>query len=111
MPNSTRGTIRASKGYAIFRVIFGALFIVLGVDLRSRAPEGSHAGYFTLAIGALFLGFGMVALLSPKTLGTKVDLTNPTATERLAEITRLKAGGLISDQEFETKRQEILKDL
>ena len=111
MPDSTRGTIRASKGYAIFRIIFGLLFVGLGIDVHSRSGANSHAGYITMAIGALFLGYGVVALFSPKVLGSKLEMSTPTATDRLAEITRLKTEGLISDQEYEAKRQEILKDL
>ena len=66
-----------------------------------------------MAMGALFIGYGIVALVAKRTLGNRVELETeaPSATERLAEITRLKTDGLISEQEFEAKRQEILNDL
>jgi len=109
----TRGTVRASKGYAVFRIIFGMLFVGLGMNQYSRYPAGSQLPYFTLAIGALFICYGVWALVAKRTLGNKVELETevPSASDRLAEITRMKAGGLISDQEFENKRQEILKDI
>jgi hypothetical protein len=108
----TRGTVRASKGYAVFRILFGLLFIGLGVNQYSRYPSG-QLPYFTLGIGVLFLVYGIWALFATRTLGNRVELETeaPSASERLAEITRMKAGGLISEQEFEAKRQEILKDL
>ncbi len=58
----TKGTVRASKGFAIYRIIFGALFIGLGVNQLSRYPSGSQLPYFTLGIGALFLVYGLIAL-------------------------------------------------
>ncbi len=113
MPNITRGTIRASKGYAVFRIIFGLLFLGLGMNQYSRYPSNSQLPYFTLGIGLLFIIYGAIALFAGKTLGNNVELetSTPAATERLAEITRLKTNGLISDQEYAAKRQEILKDL
>ena len=109
----TSGTVRPNKAYAMFRIIFGLMFLGLGVSQYSRYPSGSQLPYFTLGIGLLFVVYGIIALFGSKTLGTKVDLetSSPSATDRLAEITRLKASGMISDQEFEAKRQDILKDL
>ncbi len=104
--------MRASKGYAVFRIIFGLIFLGLGYNQYSRY-SGSQLPYFTFAIGGLFVAYGVWALFARRTLGNKIELETetPSATERLAEIARLKAGGLITDQEFEAKRQEILKDL
>jgi hypothetical protein len=108
----TRGTVRASKGYAIFRIIFGLLFIGLGFNQLTRYPA-TGVPMFSFAIGALFTGYGIWALVAKKSLGNKFELETeaPTPTERLAEITKLKTDGLISDQEYEAKRQEILKDV
>jgi threonine/homoserine/homoserine lactone efflux protein len=103
MPNSTRGTIRANKGDVLFRMLIGLLFIGFGVDsYYSRASTDSHANLITIAIGALFLCYCAVTIFFPNT---------PTATERLADIRRLKTNGLISEEEYAAKRQEILKDL
>jgi hypothetical protein len=109
----TLGTVRASKGYAFFRIIFGLLFLGLGVNQYSRYPSGSQLPYFTLGIGLLFLVYGLIAMFAGKTIGNKVELETlvPSATDRLAEITRLKESGAISEKEYEAKRQEILKDL
>ena len=108
----TRGTVRTSKGFALFRIIFGLLFLGLGFDQYSK-PYTTHLSYFTLGIGGLFVVYGLLAFFGSKSIGSKVDLETavPSATDRLAEITRLKSSGLISDQEFEAKRQEILKDV
>ncbi|HEX4139167.1 MAG TPA: SHOCT domain-containing protein [Candidatus Methylacidiphilales bacterium] len=109
----TQGTVRANKSYAVFRLIFGLLIFGLGLNQFSRYPSGSMLPYFSLAVGVLFIVYGLMALFAGKAVGTTVDIQTevPSATERLAEITRLKQSGLISDQEFEAKRQDILKDL
>ncbi len=69
----TKGTVRASKGYAVFRIIFGLLFLGLGANQYSRYPSNNQLPYFTLAIGALFVGYGLVALFSAKTLVTELS--------------------------------------
>jgi hypothetical protein len=109
----TRGTVRASKGYAVFRIIFGVLLLGLGMNQYSRFSGSSGLPYFSLTMGALFIGYGIWALVAKRTLGNRVELETevPSTEERFAEITRLKANGVITEQEFEAKRQEILKDL
>jgi hypothetical protein len=108
----TKGVVSASKGYAVFRMIFGLFFIGLGVSQYQRYP-GQQLPYFTLGIGILFLVFGVWALVARRTLGSRLELETeaPSAKERLDEIERLKTTGLITDQEYTAKRQEILKDL
>ena len=109
----TQGTVRANKSYAVFRLIFGVMIFALGVDQYSRYPSGSLLPYFSLGAGTLFIVYGLLALFASKVIGTKVDIQTevPSATERLAEITRLKNEGLITEQEYDAKRQDILKDL
>ena len=107
----SRGTIRSSRGFAIFRIIFGLLFIGFGFDTNSRAPADNHRGYFTIAIGVLFLVYGIMGFLSPKTLGSKVEADARPVSERLDELTRLKTEGQISEQEFEAKRKDIINNL
>lgn len=108
----TRGTIRASRGYAVFRIIFGLFFIGLGVNQYQRFPN-NQLPYFTFGIGGLFVAYGVWALFARRTLGNRIDLETevPPAADRLAEITKLRDDGLISAEEYEAKRQEILKDL
>jgi len=108
----SRGTVRASKGYAVFRIILGLIILGLSVNQYSQYPS-SQLAYFTFAIGALLVAYGVWAFFAKRSLGNKFELETeaPSAAERLAEITRLKTSGLISEQEFEAKRQEILKDL
>ncbi|MEJ0000548.1 MAG: SHOCT domain-containing protein [Verrucomicrobiota bacterium] len=108
----TRGTLRASKANAIFRILFGLFFIGLGISQYVRYP-GAPLPYFSLGIGMLFFVYGIFVLFNSRVVGNQLDLetVTPPTEERLAEITRLKASGLITEQEFEAKRQEILKDV
>ncbi len=111
MAGRTRGTIRASKGYAIFRLVFGLIFIGLGFSQYQRGGPFVNTAYVSFLIGALFAGYGVIALFSSKSLGAQIEMEAATPTERLNELSQLKASGTISDAEFEAKRQDILKDL
>jgi hypothetical protein len=108
----TQGTVRASKGYAIFRIIFGFFFIGLGFSQYSRDPSG-QLPLFTFGIGGLFIAYGLWAFFAKRSLGNRIELETevPSVGDRLAEITRLKSSGLITEQEYESKRQEILKNI
>jgi hypothetical protein len=113
MPNQqTRGVIRPNRGYAIFRILFGLFFIGLGINQYSRFSSDSFLPYFSLGIGTLFIIYGVVALFS-KRIGNRIELEtiNPSAEERLAELEKLKNNGLVSSEEYEAKRQEILKNI
>jgi hypothetical protein len=105
-----RGTVRTGKGFAIFRAIFGLFFIGLGVT-QLYQPDIGHAAYLTLGIGAFLVFFAVARLLKPKGFDAKLEVEVPAAHERLAEISQLKNEGLISEFEYEAKRQEILKHL
>jgi hypothetical protein len=114
MPNrQTQGVIRPNKGYAAFRIVFGLFFVGLGINQFSHFPSDSFLPYFSLGIGILFIVFGIFALFGSKAAGNRIDLqtTGPSTTDRLAELLKLKNDGLISADEYETKRQEILKNL
>jgi hypothetical protein len=113
MANSrTRGVIRPNKAYAIFRIVFGLFFIGLGINQYSRFPSLSLP-YFSLGIGGLFVIYGILGVVAEKTTGNRIELESvePTAADRLEELSKLKSGNLISEAEYETKRQEILKTL
>ena len=107
----TKGTIRASKGYAIFRLIFGLVFIGLGVSQYQRGGPFTNTAYVSFFIGALFAGYGIVALISSKSLGAQIEMETASPTERLNELSQLKASSTITEAEYEAKRQEILKDI
>jgi hypothetical protein len=107
-----RGTIRASKGYASFRIFLGLIFFGVGLYQYSRLVS-TGLPYFAMGIGLLFLVYGLIGVFSGKLIGTNIEIESAgsSATERLTELSRLKSSGLVSEAEYEAKRQEILKDL
>jgi hypothetical protein len=111
MPMNTRGTVRASKAYAVFRLIFGFVLAGIGISQYQRGGAYVHAAMVSLILGALFIGYGFFALLFRKKIGSQFEVEISTPTERLLELDKMKQGGLISETEYAAKRQEILKDL
>jgi hypothetical protein len=111
MPMNTRGTVRFSKANAIFRLLFGLTFACIGVSQYILGGPYLHAAMISFVIAVLFIGYGLFALFFSKKIGSSIELETATPTERLNELQKMKEGGLISEKEFDSKRQEILKDL
>ncbi len=110
METTTKATVR-NQGACIFRILFGLFILGLGIHRYWQYGGPSDVALFTIGIGVISIAYGAYGFL----LGNKVEVVTPTSTgtstERLAEIVKMKDTGLISQQEFESKRQEILKDL
>ena len=70
-----------------------------------------HVAMISFLIAALFIGYGVFALLFRKRIGSSFEVETATSAERLDELSKLRAKGAITEAEFEAKRQEILKDL
>ncbi len=111
MPMNTRGTVRASNANAIFRLVFGIAFVGIGVNQYQRGGPYMHAAMVSFVIAVLFVGYGLFALFFNKKIGSTFEMETSTSTERLSELQKMKESGLISQTEFESKRQEILKNL
>ncbi len=111
MPMNTRGTVRASKAYAIFRLVFGLAFLGIGINQYQRGGPYVHAAMISFLIAALFIGYGLFALFFSRKFGSRFEMETSTPTERLAELEKMKGSGLVSQTEYDSKRQEILKDL
>jgi len=104
-------TVIRNRGSAIFRIIFGFCFICLGAYRHFQEGAAPEAGLFTGIIGLLFFGYGLYALVAGNTVEIQSSGTPSTPTERLGEILQMKTNGLITEAEYEQKRQEILGNL
>jgi uncharacterized membrane protein len=111
MPVKARGTVRSSKAYAVFRIIFGLVFLGLGINQYQTGGAFSNVAAVSFFIAALFIGYGVIALVFRKKIGSSFEVETTTPTERLEELSKLRANGVITEAEYEAKRQEILKDI
>jgi hypothetical protein len=111
MPGRTQGTVRASKANAAFRMVLGLVLLGIGVNQYEKGGAYVQAAMVSFVLGGLFLAYGLFAFFFSRKIGSKFEFETATPAERLAELTQMKASGLITAEEYEAKRQEILKDL
>ena len=107
-----------NERYLNLQYAFTGFIILLKLAQVSVLKDrGEAAGMdFFILLGALGVGIG--AYLSHVGIGEmhlrapdEAPAANVTVEDRLRELTRLKDGGLITEQEFGKKREEILGDL
>jgi hypothetical protein len=111
MPTKARGTIRGSNFYPAYRLICGIALLILGAYQYSLGPAYVQMALISFVIGGLMTTFGIFGFLFRKKIGSALEIDSPTPTERLAEATRLRQEGIISQTEYEAKRQQILRDI
>ena len=111
MPVKARGTIRSSKAYSVFRIIFGIVFLGLGISQYRRGGPFLNTAMVSFFIAVLFIGYGIFALLFRKKIGSSFEVETLSPTERLDELSKLRANASITEAEYEAKRKDILNDL
>jgi hypothetical protein len=89
MPAKTTGTIRANKPYAVFRIVFGVVFLGVGISQYERGGPFVHTAMVSFLIAVLFIGYGVVALVFNRKIGSKFEIDSAGPTERLAELAKL----------------------
>jgi hypothetical protein len=108
MPVKARGTIRSSKAYSVFRIIFGIVFLGLGISQYRRGGPFLNTAMVSFFIAVLFIGYGIFALLFRKKIGSSLRLK---PSRRRSVWTKLRANASITEAEYEAKRKDILNDL
>ena len=108
-----RVTYRPSKAQGIIGGIAGGLFVILGVTVV--IPSTGVFGIIWTLFAGLICGINLYTAFGKKYVGPEIhieDEKSVRSTEaRLAELRRLYDQGLISDEEYEDKRAEILKEI
>lgn len=123
------------RGVGVFHAIFGTVFALIA--LLEIIPAAGLFGVIFLAAGVFFavngtlLALGKNGLMSrsyrieseteeepmdfssppPAETHDHIPSTAPDAKRRLEQLESLRSAGLVSDQEYREKRQEILKEL
>lgn len=112
-----RGRVRPSKGSSIVGMIVGIIFIIIG--LTTAIPMGGLFGVFWTLIAVVITCSHAYNIFSEKGLSqyqVDVELTDSyekkdeSFDEKLRKLKALKDDGLLSDEEYERKRKEILNE-
>ena len=113
-----RVTYRPSKQNGVFGAVFGGIFILIGlfVVIPTFGPFGVLWTLFAVAITGmnLYQAFGR-GYVGPEIHieedGVEPSVEEPSAKARLEQLRALYDQRLITQEEYETKRKEILKEL
>lgn len=119
--------IRPGRGKAVFGVIWGAIFV--GIGLFVAIPFFGVFGVFWTLMALAITAYSAFLAFSDRGAEDEIhfddfdqmpgfqrppaaSVGNPEGTEtRLRELEGLKTQGLITDEEYSEKRGEILEDL
>lgn len=118
-----RVTYRPNKGESIFSGVVGVVFVLIGLFVI--IPSFGPFGIFWTACAAGVTGLNLYRAFGSKYVGPEIriededggDLSGPSAAprpspeERLKQLEDLREKRLITANEFEEKRKEILKEL
>ena len=113
-----RVTYRPSKASGIFGIIWGGLFVVIGLVVVIPS-FGAFGILWTLAALAI-TGMNAYHAFGKGNVGPEIHIEEDhvensaapgSAEERLTELRKLYDQRLITEEEYEAKRQEILKQL
>ena len=113
-------TYRPSKAHGIFGVVWGGLFVIIGL-IVVIPTFGVFGAIWTLAALAItimnaYQAFGKkyvgpeISIEEEATLCAAVN-SGASVEERLLELRNLYDRSLITEEEYEAKKQDILKDL
>ncbi len=121
-----RVTYRPSKASGVLSGVMGAIFVLIGI-FGAVPIFGAFGILWTLAAVAITIA-NLYQAFGKEYVGPKIDIedvesmpvsdredqipaTGSSVQSRLEQLESLKAAGLLTKQEYEDKRQAILKDL
>lgn len=121
-PNDSRGerrgrrvTYRPGKTSGVMAIVVGVIFVGIGI-FEAIPLFGGFGILWTLFAGAISI-VGAYQAFGKKYSGPEIHIEDdtaprsPDAAQRLRDLTALLEQGLITQEEFEQKRQEILREL
>jgi hypothetical protein len=110
---TTRFRYRPSRALSAFASVVGAAMLVFGIVMMSR-KTGFHP--FELLWVLVLLGiivFHLINVFSKRGIGFGVieSMTDTSIDERLTQLEALRTKGLVTQQEYEHKRRELLAEI
>lgn len=111
-----RVTKRPGKASGVFAAVVGGIFVLIGVFVA--IPNFGAFGICWTLIAAAMCGYGIYASFGKHYAGPEITIesgstdTRPDdARSRLEKLQELYDSGLISHDEYEAKRREIIAEL
>ena len=109
-----RVTYRPGKVQGVFGVIWGAVFVVIGVTVA--IPHFSLFGVLWTLLAVAITGYNAYLAFGKGKVGPEIYIEDDAAPasdaeERLTELRNLYDRRLIAEEEYEAKRKEILDKL
>lgn len=117
-----RVTYRPSKASSILGIVTGGIFVLIGLTVV--IPQAGPFGLLWTAGAAGITIVNACHAFGNKYVGPEIHIEDEDgdgirppetggrpAAQRLQELEQLRASGLISPEEYEQKRQDILKSL
>jgi len=109
-----RGRVKPSKSSSLLGMVVGIIFVIIG--LTTIVPLAGVFGVFWTLIALAIAGLHGYNFFSQKGISQwEVDVeSEPSDTsedfeEKLRKLDRLRKEGLITDEEFEEKRRDIME--
>lgn len=110
-----RIVVKQSKEQAIFSMIVGLIFVIIGIMIA--IPNFGLFGIFWTLIAFLIFASSVYNVINKKGLPSwnaeiednKIEL-NEDFEMKLRKLNRLKEDGLITEEEFQIKREEIMRE-
>lgn len=116
-----RVTYRPSRGESVFSGVVGVIFVLIGL---ATLPVFGPFGLLWTLVAAGIAGMHLYRAFGSKYIGPEIQIEDeepsgysgkqpPTLDpkSRLEQLEALKTAGLISEGEYQQKRQEILRGL
>ena len=106
-----RVTYRPSKASGIFAIVWGGLFVLIGLFVAIPV-FGSFGIIWTLAVLAI-AGMNVYRVFGKDYVGPEIHIEEDSISieHRLQELRNLYDRSLITKEEYEAKKQEVLKEL
>ena len=113
-----KARIKPSKTSSAIGTVIGGCFVIFGISLLSSSGSNPFIVAWTIGAAGITIYY-IVNLFSDKAPPMEeIDFDDTTfpaehsnETERLRELEKLKAENLITEQEYEQKRKEIINKL
>jgi len=111
--------IRRSKPALWFSTILSVVIMIVGISLAVASEQAllgsvlvlaGFVGLIGVAIGAKYASHPLITGLEIEDSGDGHAGTQETPADRLRELQGLREDGIISDEEFESKKAEILAE-
>lgn len=108
-----RVTYRPSKSQAVFGGVVGGIFVLIGIFVA--IPSFGLFGIFWTLIAVGITASSLYHAFGKRYTGPEIHIEEEPdggdAAERLRQLEDLRRQGLITEEEFAAKRQEILNTL